>query len=290
MPRWFPSRWICVGAFALAAAAWLPTPIDASHSWSTYHWRRTSAAIQPIPIRRYHSSVWLTRYNTAMTDWRNAAMTKIKPYTAFAGGANPSCPLANGQVSSCDGSYGNTGWLGLASIAISGGHIALGRSLVNNTYFNTSAYNSVPWRQLVICQEIGHNFGLGHVNVVFNNPNTGSCMDYTNDPDGGPGGASPNDPNNMHPNLHDYQLINSKHNHIGSILPGFEAEAGHDESVDVEALTLPRALQSYNPMVRSQFGKLVYTANGGRTERYEIEFAGGWKVANWVIWANSEDR
>ena len=34
----------------------------------------------------------------------------------------------------------------------------------NNTHFNRAFYNNVPWRQMVICQEIGHNFGLGHVN------------------------------------------------------------------------------------------------------------------------------
>jgi hypothetical protein len=265
----------------LSVIAMLPSPIDASHGWSNYHWRRTSAAIKLIPVRRYHSTPWVARYNTAMTDWRKAAMTKIKPYTALATGARNPCPLANGQVSSCDGSYGNTGWLGLASIAISGGHIALGRSLVNNTYFNTPAYNTVAWRQAVICQEIGHTFGLGHVNVVFNNRNTGSCMDYTNDPDGGPGGAVNDDPNNMHPNAHDYALINTRHTHIGSILPGFSPEQ--------ELVDMPRALQAYNPTVLAQFGKLVWSGNGGRTERYEVEFANGWKVANWVIWANSHD-
>ncbi len=215
-----------------------------------------------------------------MTDWRKAAMTKIKPATVVSAGANPSCPLATGQVSSCDGSYGNTGWLGLASIAVSGGHISLGRSLVNNTYFKLAQYNTVPWKQLVICQEIGHTFGLGHVNVTYNTKNTGSCMDYTNDPDGGPGGVSPNDPSNMHPNAHDYALINTRHTHIGAVLPGFE---------DAREMEMPRALQTYNPMTVAEFGTKVYSANGGRTERYEIQFANGWKVANWVIWANATD-
>ena len=45
----------------------------------------------------------------------------------------------------------------------------------------------------------------------------------------------------------------------------------------------------YNPMAVAEFGTKVYSANGGRTERYEMQFAGGWKVANWVIWANATD-
>jgi hypothetical protein len=37
-------------------------------------------------------------------------------------------------------------------------------------------------------------------------------MDYTNDPDGGPGGASNNDPDNEHPNNHDYTQLMSIYN------------------------------------------------------------------------------
>ncbi len=66
------------------------------------------------------------------------------------------------------------------------------------------------------CQELGHDFGLGHVNETFEDPNTGSCMDYTNDPDGGSGGGSLSDANNMHPNQHDYDLISSIYAHTDS--------------------------------------------------------------------------
>lgn len=276
-----PLRLICAALLLLGVVALLPTTVDATHSWGPYHWQRTSAAIKNIPVRRYHSAIWVTRYNTAITDWRKSAMTKIRPYTAFIGGVNASCPTVTGAISSCDGSYGNTGWLGLATIYLtSGNHIAKGKSRVNNTYFNRSPYNTTAYRQFVICQEIGHNFGLGHVNEIFNNPNTGSCMDYTNDPDGGAGGASPTDKNNMHPNAHDYSLINSKHNHIGFIAPEMAAAE----------LAVPRALEAYDPVVESQFGKLVYSANGGRTQRFELEFANGWKAANWVIWAVPPDQ
>lgn len=281
MSKWFLSRGISACVIVVALLSVIPMPVAASHGWGKYHWKRTSSAIKYIPFRRYVSSIWVTRYNTAIADWRKSAMTKIRPKTTFIGPANKSCPMATGQGSVCDGLYGSTGWLGLATIYIApGNHISRGMARQNNTYFKTKAYNTVAWRQFVICQEIGHIFGLAHVNEIFNNPNTGSCMDYTNDPDGGPGGASNTDKNNMHPNAHDYALINSRHLHIGFVEPE-RAWRPTD---------MPVAMDAYRaPITLPQFGSLVWSANGGRTQRYEVEFGGGWKVANWVIWANARD-
>ena len=67
---------------------------------------------------------------------------------------------------------------------------------LNDTYFNTSTYNTEAWRNLVSCQEVGHTFGLDHQDENFNNPNLGTCMDYTNDPS-----------SNQHPNQHDYDHL-----------------------------------------------------------------------------------
>ena len=60
-----------------------------------------------------------------------------------------------------------------------------------------------------MCQEIGHDFGLDHQDENFSNPNVGSCMDYTNDPDGG----DPYGPSNEHPNLHDYDQLETIYSH-----------------------------------------------------------------------------
>ena len=268
-------RWVCALTVIMATYALVPTPTVASHSWSG-HWQRKSSAIRYIPVRRMHSSTWLTRFNTAMTDWRKSQMTKIRPVLNTTGGASNTCPPALDKITSCDGTYGNTGWLGLATVwrYVSGGHIAQGTSKVNNTYFKMAQYNTTAYRQFVICQEIGHNFGLGHVNEVFNNANTGSCMDYTNDPDGGAGGGSSSDPNNMHPNAHDYALVNSRHNHIGSILPGFAP------AKDVE---MSAAVASYSPMRISEMGRLVHRSTGGHLEQYEMNFGNGIVATNLVI-------
>ena len=51
---------------------------------------------------------------------------------------------------------------------------------VNDTYFNTAKYNTPVWRNLVMCQEVGHTLGLDHQDEIFDNVNLGTCMDYTN--------------------------------------------------------------------------------------------------------------
>jgi hypothetical protein len=281
-------RWICAALVLLTVVALTPTPINATHNWGGgtkgYHWQRNSSAIRNIPIRRFHSAVWLTRFATAYAKWRSASMTKVRPILGATGGGRNPCPFALNQITSCDGSYGNTGWLGLASISyyISSKHIVQGTSKVNNTYFNQAAYNTVPWRQLVICQEIGHNFGLGHVNVTYNTPNTGSCMDYTNDPDGGPGGVSASDPSNLNPNAHDYALINSKHNHTGAamLLPGFQAEGDGETPTLTE---VPAPVASFNPIKISDLGALVALGDGGRTAVYQVDLGNGFGATSMVI-------
>jgi len=271
MSKSFLSRGVCAAVAVVAFCALIPAPADATHSWAS-HWRRT-AGVRNIPVRRFLSSIWISRYNTAMADWRKAAMTKIKPYTLTTGAQNPNCPMVAGQISACDGNYGATGWGGYAQIWWDGsGHALYGRALQNNYYFSGSSATTVAWRQHIICQEIGHLFGLGHVNEIQNNRNTGSCMDYTNDPDGGSGGASSSDPNNMHPNAHDYAIVNARHNHIGFIFP----EAARDTP-------MPQAVRDYDKKRLGQFGRLVYSANDGLTERFEEHFPGGWGVATWVI-------
>ena len=71
--------------------------------------------------------------------------------------------MVAGTAQVCNGKYGNNGWLGLASINITGGtHITQGSAKMNDTYFNTSTYNNPNEKQHVMCQEIAHTFGLDH--------------------------------------------------------------------------------------------------------------------------------
>lgn len=72
------------------------------------------------------------------------------------------CVAPQGRIEVCNASYGYNGWLGLAGISLSGGHIVSGYTKLNDSYFNSSTYNKPEWRRLVTCQEIGHDFGLDH--------------------------------------------------------------------------------------------------------------------------------
>ena len=91
------------------------------------------------------------------------------------------------------------------------GHIAQGRVELNDTYFDMQQYSGQAWKDFVMCQEVGHTFGLGHQDEDFYNDNLGSCMDYTDDPDGTKF-RGPED--NLHPNDHDYDQLTEIYAHV----------------------------------------------------------------------------
>ncbi len=205
-------RTLIVAVFALVIA----TAAFANHSWGGYHWARQS---NPFTLKAHDNvtTVWEPYLAEAASDWNQSNVLDIavqwgQPLTSVR-----RCAAANGRIEVCNAKYGNNGWLGLASIWITGGtHITKAYTKVNDTYFNTSTYNTPAWRRLVMCQEIAHDFGLDHQDETFDNANLGSCMDYTNDPDGGAGGASSNDPSNEHPNAHDFAQIQDIYAHLDS--------------------------------------------------------------------------
>jgi hypothetical protein len=95
------------------------------------------------------------------------------------------------------------GWLGLAQIWVtSSGHITRGTVKVNDTYFNTPKYNTTIWRASVMCQEIGHTWGLDHQDESGADFHT--CMDYATNPDA----------DNTHPNRHDYEELALIYSHV----------------------------------------------------------------------------
>ena len=88
----------------------------------------------------------------------------------MAGTANPkTCKATAGRIEVCNSTYGKNGWLGIAQIWLSGGHISQGTVKLNDTYFKTAQYNTTAWRNLVSCQEVGHTFGLDHQDENFSN-------------------------------------------------------------------------------------------------------------------------
>ena len=104
----------------------------------------------------------------------------------------------------CNLAYGKNGWVGLAGISIdAGGHIFTGYTKLNDTYFSLDFYNNDPWKQSVICQELGHDVGLDHQDEDFYNTSLNSCMDYSYTP-------------SLWPNSHDFQQLEKIYGHTDS--------------------------------------------------------------------------
>jgi hypothetical protein len=252
---------VSVGLVAFAAVG------DASHSWGGYHWARTSNPFT-LKVGDNVTTAWDAYLDEAILDWNVSSVLEL---TKVTGGTTPkSCRGTTGRIEVCNAKYGNTGWLGIAQISITGGvHITKGVAKMNDTYFNNAQYNTPAWRRLVMCQEIAHDFGLDHQDETFGNPNLGSCMDYTNDPDG--------PPSNEHPNSHDFAQVETIYTHL-------------DSTTTVGQSTLspqtPPAMGQIDFDGPGQWGRLVRSTNGGRTETYELDFGGGNKVVTHVIWAD----
>ena len=256
--------------FVLAALA---TVASADHSWGGYHWARTS---NPFTLKTGDNvtSVWDPYLDEAIGDWNQSSVLNL---SKVAGGANPkNCRPTAGRIEVCNSKYGNNGWLGIAQIWITGGnHISQAITKLNDTYFNTATYNTPAWRRLVMCQEIAHDFGLDHQDENFSNPNLGSCMDYTSDPDG--------PPSNEHPNAHDYEQIETIYEHLDSTTT-------IGQSVGTRNGQAPPAINDLQLDGPGQWGRLISSSRNGRVQVFELDFGRGNKILTHVFWASSEER
>src|SRR5262249_17350232 len=229
---------------------------SANHSWNGYQWARTSNPFT-LKVGDNVNSTWDPILNTTISDWSQSTVLDL---TKVAGGANPrNCRPTSGRVEVCNSTYGNTGWLGVAQIWITGGtHITQGTVKLNDTYMNSAPYNTTPWRNLVSCQEVGHTLGLAHQDENFDNPNLGTCMDYTSDPS-----------TNQHPNKHDYDELVLIYSHVDS------------------TTTLGQLVQGMHDLAHRappEWGKLIRQSRNGHQEVYEYDFGDGHKVITFVTW------
>lgn len=252
---------VLAASFTLLALA---TAMYANHSWGGYHWARTSNPFT-LKLGNNVSSTWSPILSTTSTDWSKSTVLDT---TIVAGGTRPkSCRPTSGRVEVCSASYGNTGWLGVAQIWITGGtHITQGTTKVNDYYHNSAPYNTTAWRNLVMCQEVGHTLGLDHQDENFNNANLGTCMDYTNDPS-----------SNQHPNAHDYEELGIIYAHVDSTTTIGQTVSPHPSAMSDIDFDGPR-----------QWGKLVKSSHGGGTQIFELDFGGGNKLVTFVTWTLEE--
>lgn len=236
---------------------------SAHHSWGNYHWARTANPFT-IKLGDNLTSNWDSYLATASADWSLSSVldTVVVPgKTNNTKGKNTpkNCQPTSGQGEVCNAKYGNTGWLGIASIWVSGSHITAGTVKLNDTYFTSATYNTPAWRNLVMCQEVGHIFGLGHQDENFNNANLNTCMDYTSNPE-----------SNQHPNLHDYEQLETIYN-------------SHLDTTTTISQSTTSALQDSNDP--GSWGREVHRSQDGRASVFVKDEGGGNKILRHVFWA-----
>ncbi len=252
---------VFLAIFLFVSSLFVHPTVDASHSWGGYHWARTANPF-PLKLGDNVSGAWDGHLGIASSDW---SASSVLDTVVDVGGGGKNCRPTSGRIEVCNRKYGNNGWLGLAQVWITGGeHIVQATAKMNDTYFNKPAYNTPAWRQLVMCQEIAHGFGLDHQDEDFTNANLGTCMDYTADPDG--------PPSNEHPNAHDFEELEIIYAHLDSFTTVSQTIAQRAQGFGNAA--------SENP---GDWGRLV--RQNGRLAVFERDFGGGNKLVTFVIFA-----
>lgn len=259
-------------------------PVFASHGWGNYHWPRScGTCAASIPVYKsltVSNTDWPTRLNKAIfgdpnnpntvnrRGWNDSAVLAL----SISAGATDSttrydCPAVSSAVRVCNYSYGSTGWLGLAQInTVSGtNHIAWGTAKMNDSYF-ASGYPGTE-KQHVMCQEVGHDFGLGHTSENGSSQNT--CMDYYSN-------TSSTDYTSTGPNQHDFDQLLTQH-HYG-LMAGPQTLF---ESVSIGTRFEPEISEPW------QWGTPVDFNESGRAILYELDL-GDHSIFTHVWWADGE--
>lgn len=173
----------------------------ASHTWNNYHWARTTPSFN-LQVVDSNTADWDDELNLSITQWSQSTKFDLI-YVAGTDAARDRrrCTPIVGKVRSCNAAYGSNGWLGLASINLdANGHISQGTSKMNDSY--SASFASQDERRHVMCQELGHTFGLGHTSEDGTSQNT--CMDYSQSA------------TSTAPNAHDYDQLVAQYTHLDS--------------------------------------------------------------------------
>lgn len=200
-----PLRPVALALLAILLLGALPSPASAAlQSWNGYRWSRTG----PLAINLGNNldSIWALRLVPTAAQWSLANNIDFVPAAGRA--TSSACGAVYGSVQVCNSDYGKNGWLGYTNVWLSNGFIVQATVRINDYYFGQARYNTDAWRQTTLCHELGHTLGLAHTNTSRTNANTGSCMDYTNDPAGTAGGSNGTLANTA-PNAVDFTALDS---------------------------------------------------------------------------------
>jgi hypothetical protein len=241
------------------------------HAWGNYHWARSSNPVA-IALGDNIDSRWDFWLAEASTDWTASSVINT---SIAAGAATGNCKPADGKVEICNAKYGFNNWLGIAQIWVVGDHIIKGAVKLNDSYHDLAPYNEDGWRDLVMCQEVGHIFGLAHQDENFNNGNLGTCMDYTNYPD-----ASPP---NRQPNASDYNMLETIYgghtDGSGGGGSGCKGPVWKCSGAQPPAPAFDMDLQGVG-----QWGRMISMSRDGGQSVFVQDFGAGYRVYTHTTW------
>jgi len=196
------SRTVVLRVALILSILALAMPVFASHAWSTYHWARTTSSFD-LTVVDSVTPTWQFAFDQSLTEWsKSSVLNNVVGAEDDGSRTRKRCQMVAGQMRVCNASYGQNGWLGLASINIdSNGHITQGSAKMNDSYDWYFAANPGEDNH-VMCQEIGHVYGLGHTSE--DGSSQGTCMDYSSSLQ------------SQWPNQHDYTQLETIYNHTDS--------------------------------------------------------------------------
>lgn len=277
---------LVVAVLTVLALAAYPQSVSANHSWGGYHWARTSNPFTLKLADNTHGQ-WKTDLPTVSSQW---SQSTVMDTTVVAGddlGREKKCPAVSGRVEVCSADYGGQQWLGVAQIWLTGSvHIVQGTVKNNDHYFGNSTYqyNNTAEMEHVICQEVGHTFGLDHQSTDGSSLNT--CMDYYHN-------TSASDTKSTTPNAGDYDellciydpadagrtLTHSPHTCTGT---------GHLDSTSTVGMApaIAPGFMNGDFSSPSSWGKLISGSQEHGASTYVRDFGNGNLIVTFVIWAN----
>ena len=242
------ARFVALGALAALFFALSASPAAASHSWGSYHWARTSNPFT-VPlgdnVTNTSASEWEAALAGAAKDWTASSVLDSPVVPGLTTGRK--CQATNGRIEVCNARYGFNGWLGLAQIWTSGSHIVKATAKMNDSYLDSSRYNATN-KQHVMCQEVGHGYGLGHQDESGADLNT--CMDYADALD------------NPSPNAHDYEQLETIYN-------------AHTDSTSTVSSTTATT------------GPVIYRRDGLHSSYVVQDLGKGFRLHTFIHWATA---
>lgn len=290
-------KWLAAAAAVAMAAG--PASAGTNHQWGDYHWANSDGKLTLTLQYKFRDPRWKPFHDASIAVWRDNSQSPLDLIDGGESNATSSkkCDPVAGRVIVCADNYGYRGWLGIASITATGTHINTATVKYNDSYYSSGRYDTPDERTFVTCHEVGHTFGLGHLDEAFDNPNKGSCMDYTSDPAGSTGELD-----NREPGQIDWDTLNSNtmYGHFdtdggsggggdgggGGGGPGGGPPEGKGpnklDPFDFREVGQP--LPPANPVVSDQWGRAVGVDAHGRPNVFELDVRPGVKKLTHVTW------